>query len=126
MSRAKCSAYTCHMAETFDSVLDRIGAFNAATEAMAKAGTSEVQVQIVGHDGVRLRLTRTEDNYAIEVHGPVAEPALTSMGFKPQSGAYMREVRKSERSWNVASQLEDILQDALALGPAVSIEVHTS
>jgi len=34
-------------------------------------------------------------------------------------------VRKSERSWAVASQLEDVLQEALGLGPDVAISVET-
>ena len=114
------------MAETYDSVLDRIGAFNVATEALAKGRAKEVLVDVGGHPNVRLRLVRTEDFYAVEVHGAATGTALTEMGFAVQGDAYTREVRKSERSWNVASQLEDVLQDVLALGPDVGISITTS
>jgi hypothetical protein len=106
------------MAETFDSVMDRIGAFNAATEAMSKGRAREILVEAA--PDVRIRLVRTDDNYAIEVQ-PL-NPALAGMGF---SASGTREVRKSERSWNVASQLEDILQDVLQLGSDVRISVET-
>ena len=36
-----------------------------------------------------------------------------------------RQVRKPERSWEVASQLEDILQETLGLPPDVVISVET-
>ncbi len=105
------------MGETFDSVMDRIGAFNAATEAMSKARAREVLVEA---GTAQIRLVKTEDNYDIEVTPP--HPALADLGF--DNGR--REVRKSERSWNVASQLEDILQDVLELGMDIRITVSTS
>ncbi len=105
------------MAETFDSVMDRIGAFNAATEGMSKGRAHEVVVEA---GTTHVRLVKTEDNYAIEVTPP--HPGLADLGF--ENGR--REVRKSERSWNVASQLEDILQDVLQLGADVSISVETA
>ncbi|HLG72094.1 MAG TPA: hypothetical protein VK009_16870 [Chloroflexota bacterium] len=114
------------MPETYDSVVDRIGAFNAATEAMSKGRAKEVLVEIAGQPHLRLRLVRTEDNYAIEVHGAAVSPALAEMGFAQQGEDFGREVRKSERSWNVASQLEDVLQDALNLGPDVAVSITTT
>jgi hypothetical protein len=114
------------MVETYDSVLDRIGAFNAATEKLAKARVSEVLFEMAGRPELRLRLSRREDSYAIELAGAPdsAAEALRGMGFEPGGSGCSRQVRKSERSWNVASQLEDILQEALALGSDVAISVE--
>jgi len=116
------------MAETYDSVLDRISAFNVATEALSKARAQQVTVSVPGRDGCSLRLARTADSYEIEVHGvpPEGAEALTGMGFAPRGDAFVREVRKSERSWSVASQIEDVLQDALALGLEGKILVETA
>jgi hypothetical protein len=116
------------MTETFDSVLDRIGAFNAATEKLAKRRADQVTVTVAGRPEVRLRLAKTEDNYGIELSGVPAEAAaaLKALRFSPQGEAYAREVRKSERSWNVASQLEDLLQDVLGLGSDVTITIDTT
>src|SRR5712692_5941937 len=103
------------MAESYDSVLDRIGAFNLATESLSKERAREVRVQVAGRPEFSLRLVKTAEHYALEVSGAPASAAeaLQGMGFKPQGELFAREVRKSERSWNVASELEDILQDAL-------------
>ena len=116
------------MAETYDSVLDRIGAFNAATEALAKSRASLVTVTVVRTPAIQLRLAKTADNYDVEVSGAPdsAVAALAEMGFEPRGEGYARAVRKSERSWAVASQLEDVLQDALSLGADVAISVETS
>lgn len=116
------------MAETYDSVLDRIGAFNAATEALAKRRASLVAVTVARTPAIQLRLAKTADNYDIEVAGAPAEAAeaLAGMGFEPRGDGYTRAVRKSERSWAVASQLEDVLQEALGLGPDVAINVESS
>ncbi|MFI5266904.1 MAG: hypothetical protein ACHQ7M_05940 [Chloroflexota bacterium] len=116
------------MIETFDSVLDRIGAFNAATEKLAKRRASEITVTVAGRPEVRLRLAKTEDNYGIEVSGAPAEAAevLKGMRFAPRGDIYAREVRKSERSWNVASQIEDLLQDVLGLGSNVAVTIETT
>ena len=111
------------MAESYDSVLDRIGAFNAATETMSKGRAAEVVVAVSGRDDVRLSLTRTEDNYAIHVQG--GTESLAEMGFAQQGDVWTREVRKSERSWNVASEVEDVLQ-ALDLGSDVAVTVDIS
>ena len=113
------------MVETYDSVLDRIGAFNAATEKLAKRRAGEVSITAAG---IRLRLAQTADNYCIEITGSPAEAAaaLASMGFEARGEVYARDVRKIERSWNVASQLEDVLQEALSLGPEVSISLETA
>jgi hypothetical protein len=64
-------------------------------------------------------------NDAIEVSGGPAEAAdaLRGFGLSPEGEAYVRTVRKAERSWDVASQLEDILQEALGLGPDVAIRL---
>jgi hypothetical protein len=116
------------MTETYDSVLDRIGAFNAATEKLAKRRAEAVTVSVTDRPDVQLRLAQSADHYAIEVHGAADEaaPALVEMGFAARGLTYAREVRKSERSWNVASQLEDVLQDALKLGAGVAISVETN
>src|SRR5437016_5700718 len=99
------------MRETYDSVLDRIGAFNAATEKLSKGRLDVLEFEVGGRPELRLRLAKTADYYAIEVAGAplAAAEALGSMRFAQQGDMYVREVRKSERSWNVASQLEDIL-----------------
>ncbi|HVA24933.1 MAG TPA: hypothetical protein VMW62_11135 [Chloroflexota bacterium] len=112
------------MIESFNSVLDRIGAFNAATEKLAKHRAREITMVV---NNVRLRLATTAENYGIEVTGAPAEAAtaLRTMGYAAQGNAFAREVRKSERSWNVASQLEDILQEVLGLGPDVAMTVET-
>ena len=116
------------MTETFDSVLDRIGAFNAATEKLAKSRASEIVVTAPARTEVRLRLAKTADNYGIELSGMPASAAevLEGMGYKVRGEVYAREVRKSERSWNVASQLEDVLQEALGLGAGAAITVETA
>ena len=115
------------MAETYDSVVDRIGAFNAATESMSKARVREVRMDVRGHSGLRLRLAKSAENYAIEIHGAPASAAeaLQGMGFAAQGEVFARQVRKPERSWDVASQLEDILSEALGLPPDVVISVET-
>ena len=116
------------MAETYDSVVDRIGAFNAATEGLSKGRLREITLQVSGRPEVQLRLAKTAENYAIEVRGgsgPTGE-ALAGMGFSLAGEVHVREVRKSERSWNVASELEDILQEALGLGSDVAVTVESS
>ena len=116
------------MTEMFDSVLNRIGAFNAATENLAKSRASEVTITVAGRSELWLRLAKTAEHYGIEVSGAPIEAAevLEGMGFVPRGVVYAREVRKSERSWNVASQLEDVLQEALELGSDVAITIETS
>ena len=115
------------MAETYDSVLDRIGAFNGATETMSKGRAHEMRFSIRGRKDVWLRLARTDTNYRIEVAaGQANADGLTALGFAPQGDVYVREVSKAERSWDVASQLEDILQDVLDLGPGVVIVEETA
>ena len=115
------------MTEMFDSVLDRIGAFNAATEKLAKSRASEVTITVAGRSEPRLRLAKTAEHYGIEVSGAAdAKAVLEGMGFASRGEVCAREVRKSERSWNVASQLEDILQEALGLGLDVAITIETS
>ena len=113
------------MRETYDSVIDRIGAFNAATEKLSKGRVNELLFDVGGHPGLGLRLVKTAESYAIEVIGAPASARETLAGlrFVPQGEAYVREVRRSERSWNVASELEDILQDALSLGNDVAVSV---
>jgi hypothetical protein len=105
------------MAETYDSVLDRIGAFNAATEGLSKGRLQELRVEV--NDDVGLRLAATSDGYNIDVLGAPdgAAEMLEGLGFRRSGEGWTRDVRKSERSWNVASQLEDVLQEALGLGP---------
>lgn len=116
------------MAETYDSVVDRIGAFNAATEALAKSRANMVTVAVTRDPTIQLRLAKTPDNYDVEISGAPSEaaPALTEMGFDLRGEIFARAVKKSERSWTVASQLEDVLQDALGLGADVPITVETS
>jgi len=115
------------MTEMFDSVPDRIGAFNAATEKLAKSRASEVTITVAGRSELWLRLAKTAEHYGIEVSGAAdAKAVLEGMGFASRGEVYAREVRKSERSWNVASQLEDILQEALGLGLDVAITIETS
>ena len=116
------------MAETYDSVLDRIGAFNLATESIAKGRLARVEVSIGGQPGMGIRLVKSEDNYRIEVLGVPegAAEAIRGMAFKPEGEAYVREVRKSERSWNVASQVEDLLQEALGLAADVAVTLETA
>ncbi|HEX6513511.1 MAG TPA: hypothetical protein VF157_14495 [Chloroflexota bacterium] len=113
------------MVESYDSVLDRIGAFNAATEGLSKNRLREVTVEVQARPELKLRLLKTAESYAIEVAGATADAAepLAGMGFDRTGDVFSREVRKSERSWNVASQLEDVLQDALGLGSNVTITV---
>ncbi|HLY66568.1 MAG TPA: hypothetical protein VKU60_13625 [Chloroflexota bacterium] len=112
------------MPDTYNSVVDRIGAFNAATESMSKSRGKEVRIVVAG--GCTLRLSRTAENYAIELSGAPAEAAaaLQPFGFSWHGDLYMREVRKSERSWNVASLLEDVLQEGLQLASDVTITVE--
>lgn len=113
------------MPETYNSVLDRIGAFNAATESMSKGRTQEIRISARG--SVTLRLLKTPENYSIEIAGAPAEGAegLTNMEFKPQGESFVRAVSKAERSWAVASQLEDILQEVLQLAPDVTVSIET-
>jgi hypothetical protein len=113
------------MPETYNSVLDRMGAFNAATENMAKGRAKEIRISVRG--GGTLRLVKTPENYSIEIAGVPAEAAeaLAGMGFEPLPEGYGRAVSKAERSWNVASQLEDLLQDVLQLAPDVSVTIDT-
>jgi hypothetical protein len=115
------------VAETYDSVIDRIGAFNLATEALAKGRAQSVVISVVGRTGCAIRLVKSEENYAIEVKGvpDSADGAIAEMGFRREGESHLRTVRKSERSWAVASQLEDVLQDALGLGGSVAISVET-
>lgn len=118
------------MAETYDSVLDRIGAFNAATEALAKGRSREVRCDVPSRPGAWLLLAKSEDNYRISLPADAVLEAqvgaLSTMGFRLQGDEFAREVRKSERSWTVASQLEDILADIMGLPTDVSISVETS
>lgn len=116
------------MAETYDSVLDRIGAFNLATESLAKGRVTNVEVTIAGRPELGLRLVKTAENYRIEVSGAAGEAAaaLDGMHFKAEGGAYVREVRKSERSWNVASEVEDVLEEALGLPADTAISVESA
>lgn len=117
------------MAETYDSVMDRIGAFNLATESLSKGRFSEVGIDVAGRPECRLRLAKTEVSYAIELTAasvPAAgEEALAGFGFKRREDVFSREVRKSERSWNVASQIEDILVEVLGLPSGVTVTVET-
>jgi hypothetical protein len=104
-----------------------MGAFNGATEALSKGRAQEVTVEVQGRPELRLRLAKTAEHYAIEVSGAPAEAAeaLRGLGLSAEGEAYVRAVRKAERSWDVASQLEDILQEALRLGPNVGISLTT-
>lgn len=115
------------MAENYDSVIDRISAFNVATEAMARSRAQSVSVAPSGRPDCLLRLVKTDEHYAIEVQGAPdsADKAMAELGFSRRGDTYVRNVRKSERSWAVASQLEDVLQDALGLGADVAITVET-
>ena len=116
------------MPETYNSVLDRIGAFNAATEALSKSRLSEVRCDVPSRPGAWLLLAKSEDNYRVTLPADgVLETqvgALTAMGYRLAGDVFAREVRKGERSWNVASQLEDILQDVLGLPSDVAISVE--
>ncbi|HEU0167767.1 MAG TPA: hypothetical protein VFS62_08310 [Chloroflexota bacterium] len=118
------------MAETYDSVLDRIGAFNAATEALSKGRAREIRCDVPSRPGSWLLLAKSEGNYCISLPADavleVQVGALSTMGFRLQGDLFVREVRKVERSWTVASQLEDILADAMGLPSDVAIAVETS
>ena len=118
------------MAETYNSVLDRIGAFNAATESLSKGRAQEVRCDVPSRPGSWLLLAKSEDNYRISLPADaILETqvgALSAMGFRLQGDVFVREVRKAERSWTVASQLEDILADVMGLPADVAITVETS
>jgi len=114
------------MPETYNSVLDRIGAFNAATENMTKGRAREVRIT-AAKTGCGLRLVKTPENYSIEVTGAPDSAAedLAAFRLKPAAEAFARPISKAERSWDVASDIEDILQDGLKLGPDVSVTIET-
>jgi len=114
------------MAEAYDSVIDRLGAFNAATEKMAKGKASRVECSATAPTACRLRLVKTEEHYAFEVDGdvpPGRDAALLELHFAPAGTGYRRDIRRAERSWNVANEMEDILADVFGLPPDTSVTV---
>ena len=115
------------MAETYDSVVDRIGAFNLATERMSKARAASVQVTVAGREDCWLRLVRSQESYRVELPAScaVSEAVLAELRFAPVGQLFVREVRKAERSWTVAGELEDVLHDGLGLpaDAAISVEI---
>ncbi len=115
--------------QTYDSVTDRLGAFNEATEKMSKSRVTNVICVVTSQPGCELRLLKTDDYYRFEVAGAVpgaGEGALLEMKFAREGDIYARNVRRAERSWNVASQMEDILGDVFGLPPdtAVSVDIQ--
>ncbi|GEM_PF-3077345 len=115
------------MPERFDSVLDRIGAFNLATERLSKGRGREMRCHAVERPSCWLRLTRTEDNYGIHVSAdavlPDKQPELADLRFQRDGESFFRPVSKAERSWNVASQLEDLLTDVCGLPAHAVVEI---
>ena len=77
--------------------------------------------------GCALRLVKTPDHYSIEVSGApeTAAADLQALKLKPAAELFARPVGKAERSWDVASEIEDILQDGLKLGPDVTVTIET-
>ncbi|MBV9120588.1 MAG: hypothetical protein JOZ39_07755 [Chloroflexi bacterium] len=114
------------MAETYDSVLDRMSAFNVVTERLSKGRAATVGVTIAGRPECWLRLTRTADSYRVELPAEGSDRAAAEeLKFKQAGESLVREIRKGERSWTVAGELEDMLHDVLGLPADVAISVET-
>ncbi|MHB8618283.1 MAG: hypothetical protein ACYDAG_01725 [Chloroflexota bacterium] len=115
------------MIETYDSVVDRMGAFNAATEKLSKGKLAELRCVVAGRPDAWLRLVRTADGYRFEVAAATVpesgKASLDELRFAPIGEVYARDVRKAERSWSIASQIEDILADVFGLPPDGQVEI---
>ena len=113
------------MPETYDSVVDRIGAFNLLAERMSKGRLEAVMVEIADRPDCWLRLVRSAESYRVELpaQAAVSEEALAELRFVRSAELFVRDVRKSERSWTVAGELEDVLHDGLGLASDVGIAI---